>query len=91
MIQTASFIVYETILAMVVVVVLIFGLLQLLTNSLHGLGNPEVQFRIFRVTPIILILSQINPIARIDTYFFKVHFNIVVLKVFSLYVFPVKI
>ena len=35
--------------------------------------NPEVQCR----SPIIPILSQINPIPRIDTYLFKVHSNIV--------------
>jgi hypothetical protein len=32
---------------------------------------------IHKGSPIIHILNQINPIPRIDTYFFKVHSNIV--------------
>ena len=52
-------------------------LVQFLTNSLPGLWNPEVQRRIHKGPPIIHILSQINPITRIDTYLFKVHSNIV--------------
>ena len=39
-----------------------------LTNSLHGLWNPEVH----KGSPIIPILSRINPISRIDTCLFKV-------------------
>jgi hypothetical protein len=39
--------------------------------------NPEVQCRIHKGSPIIPIRSQINPIPRIDIYFFKVHSNIV--------------
>ena len=39
--------------------------------------EPEVQCRIHKGSPIIPILSRINPIPRIDTYFFKVHSNIV--------------
>ena len=46
-------------------------------NKLHGLMNPEVQCHIHKGSPIIPILSQINPITRIDTYLFKVHSNIV--------------
>ena len=46
-------------------------------NYLHGLWNPEVQCRIHKGSPIIPILSRINPIPRIDTYLFKVHSNIV--------------
>ena len=38
--------------------------------------NPEVQCRIHKGSPIIHILSRINPIPRIDTYLFKVHSNI---------------
>jgi hypothetical protein len=45
--------------------------------TLHGLWNPEVQCRIHEDSPIIPILSRINPITRIDTYLFKVHSNIV--------------
>ena len=40
---------------------------------LHSLWNPEVQCRIHKDSPIIPILSRINPISRIDTYFFKIH------------------
>ena len=43
-------------------------------NQLHGLWNPEVQCCIHKVSPI--ILSRINPIPHIDTYFFKVHSQI---------------
>ena len=47
------------------------------TNELHDLCNPEVQCRMHKYSPIIPILSQINPLPRIDIYFLKVHFNIV--------------
>ena len=40
------------------------------------LWNPEVQCSIHKGPPIIPILSQINPILQIDTYFFKIHSNI---------------
>ena len=53
------------------------GLLKKLTNKLYGLWNPEVQCRIYKGSPIIPILSRINPITRIDTYLFKVHSNTV--------------
>ena len=49
----------------------------LLTNELHDLGDPEVQCRIHKGSPIIPTLSQINPIPHIITYFFKVQSNIV--------------
>ena len=39
--------------------------------------NPEGECRIHKDSQIIPIPSQINPIPRIDTYFFKIHFNIV--------------
>ena len=48
--------------------------------QLLGLWNPEVQCRIHKGSPIIPILSRINPITRIDTYLFKVHSNIVLLS-----------
>ena len=38
----------------------------------YGLRNMDVQFRIHKGSPIIAILSRINPITRIDTYVFKV-------------------
>ena len=38
---------------------------------------PEVQCRIYKDYPIISIPSRINPINCIDTYFLKIHFNIV--------------
>ena len=37
-----------------------------LTNYLQGLWNPEVQSRIHKGSPIIDILSRINPIIRIQ-------------------------
>jgi hypothetical protein len=43
-----------------------------LTNQLHALWNPEVQCRTHKVSPIVPILSRINHIPRIDTYFFKI-------------------
>ena len=46
------------------------------SNWLYGLWNPEVQCRFHEGSLIIPILSQINPISRIDNYFFKVHSNI---------------
>ena len=46
-------------------------------NYLYFLRNPEVQCRIHKGSPIITILSRINPIPRIDTNLFKVHSNIV--------------
>ena len=47
------------------------------TNQLQGLWKPEVQCLIQKGPPIIPILSRVNPIPRIDTYSFKIHFNIV--------------
>ena len=37
-----------------------------LINYLYGLWNPEVQCLIHKTSPIILILSQINPIPHIE-------------------------
>ena len=39
--------------------------------------DPEFQCSIRKNSPVIPILSQINPIPRIDNYFFMIHFNIV--------------
>jgi len=44
--------------------------------QLHGLWNPEVQCTIYKGSPVIPILARINPIPRIDIYFFKIHSNI---------------
>ena len=38
----------------------------------------EVQFGIHKGSPIIPILSRINPIPSIDTSFFKTHSNVMV-------------
>ena len=46
-------------------------------NYLHSLWNPEVQCRIHKGSPIIPILTRINPITHIDIYLFKGHSNIV--------------
>ena len=45
---------------------------------LHDLCNPEIQCRTHKFPLIIPVLNRINPIPRIDTYFFTVHSNIVV-------------
>ena len=39
------------------------------------LMKPKVECRIHKGSPIIPILSRINPIPRIDTHLFKVHSN----------------
>ena len=46
--------------------------------------NLKVQCHVNKGSPIIPILSRINPNPRIDTYFFKIHYNIV-LHSFSYY------
>ena len=38
----------------------------------------EIKCRIHKGSPVIPILSRINPIPRTDAYFLKIHFNIVV-------------
>ena len=45
--------------------------INLYINYHHGLWNPEIQCRIHNSSPIIPTLSRINPIPRIDIYFFK--------------------
>ena len=42
----------------------------------HGLWNLETQCSIYKGSPIIHILRQINSIPRIVTYFLNIHFNI---------------
>ena len=39
----------------------------------HNLWNPDIQCRIHKGSPTIPILSQINPIPHIHTYYFKIH------------------
>ena len=58
---------------------------------MHGLWNPEVQYRIHKSFPIIPILSQINPVPRMDTYFFKIHYNIALPSTLSLPKVPVGV
>ena len=41
-------------------------------------GTREVQCRIYKGSSIIPILRRINPVPRIDTYFFKIQSNIVI-------------
>ena len=48
---------------------------MLVRYELRGLWNPEDQCRIQKGSPVIPILSRINPIPRIDTNFFKIHSN----------------
>ena len=36
-----------------------------------------IQWHIHKGSPIIPIMSRINPVPRIDTYFFKIHSNII--------------
>ena len=46
-------------------------------NKLYSLWNRGIQRSIQKGHPIIHVLSQINPIPRVDNYFFKIYFNIV--------------
>ena len=39
--------------------------------------GPGGSMRIHKDPPIIPLLSRIKPIPRIDTYFFKIHYNII--------------
>ena len=48
----------------------------ILTNSM-AYGTQKFNAAFTRGSPIIPILSKINQIPRVDTYFFKVHSNIV--------------
>ena len=42
-------------------------------HKVHGLGNPEDQWHIYKGAPIISILNPINPVLRIHTHFFKIY------------------
>ena len=46
-------------------------------NQLQGLWDPKVQCRIHKGSPILPTLSRINLIPRTDTYFIKVHSDMV--------------
>jgi hypothetical protein len=40
----------------------------------HLLFNMEVYFRVHKITPLVAILSQINPVRATQIYLFKIHF-----------------
>ena len=44
----------------------------MLTNSLYGLWNPDVECSIQKGSPIISMLNRINPISLINANFFKI-------------------
>ena len=46
-----------------------------IANYFHGFWNSEVQCRIHKRSPIIAILTRINPIPPIDAHLFKIHSN----------------
>jgi hypothetical protein len=41
------------------------------------LWNPKVHYRAHENHPLVLILSQIDPVHNIASYLYKIHFNIV--------------
>ena len=56
--------------------VIAHGTPMMLSNSLCDLSKPEIQFHIHKSSPILPTLILINPIPRIETYFFNIHSNI---------------
>jgi hypothetical protein len=43
----------------------------------HILGNPKVYYRIYKCTPPVPILSQLDPVHTTTSYFQKIHFHII--------------
>ena len=52
-----------------------------LDNQLHVLWKLSIECRIHTSPPVIPILNQINPFPRIDSNFFDIYSNIVLLRV----------